>query len=179
MGTGNNDDDDVDKDNSNSDSEDDNEDNSEDHAGAAPAYLYVPNFESCYGEKNLGGVFVHCLPQAKLEDCPSSSWKQLTETLPESERPPLCARTVPNTVSSSDDAKNLDVDEDNSDSDDEEAKEEREDHTGATVSASDEAPNLVDRQDYRESDWDTLPETIQQDALFLGFDHDFFFHDDS
>lgn len=61
--------------------------------------LQVPNFNSCTASENLGGFAVLCLPQAKLEDCPSSSWKQLTEsTLPESEQMSLlfCAREVPN-----------------------------------------------------------------------------------
>jgi len=68
------------------------------NSGGSPACLQVPNFKSCTESENLGGYTVHCLPQAKLEDCPSSSWKQLTETLPESGHyvPSLCARAVPN-----------------------------------------------------------------------------------
>jgi len=53
----------------------------------SPAYLSVPNVNSCMGSENMTSFTVVCLPQAKPEDCPSSSWKQLTEsTRPEWEQ---------------------------------------------------------------------------------------------
>jgi len=73
------------------------------NSGGTPAHLMVPKLKLCTGSENFPMFTIYCLPQAKPEHCPLSSWKQLTEsTLPESQHwivsklLPLCSSAIPN-----------------------------------------------------------------------------------
>jgi len=112
-------------------------------ANAIPslAFLDVPKLKSCTAEENMPGYKVYCLPQAKPEHCPLSSWKQLTEsTLPESQHwivsklLPLCSSAIPNFRSCTVEKKDDDTGEENDDytgeENDDYTGEENDDYTG-------------------------------------------------
>lgn len=48
-----------------------------------PAYLNVPNFQSCLQTESQGSWQSWCMPKTQPNDCPQSSWKELsTQNIP-------------------------------------------------------------------------------------------------
>jgi len=44
-----------------------------------PAYLTIPNWKHCAGEKEMGTWTAHCIPAEKPPACPEASWTELKE----------------------------------------------------------------------------------------------------